>query len=85
MDFIKGPYCPPNHRPGFLVKIDHQHAGINPYFVEVGTYKFVAQAIAIHTEKPEYLTVFVDWDGKKLTVRSDSPSQVLAMGGILEV
>jgi hypothetical protein len=64
---------------GFAIRIDpDQRAHVNPFFWRSGTYKFVMQVSAPNVDKPGRLTLFVDWDGQKITIRShEDPSQIL--------
>jgi hypothetical protein len=90
IDFVSGPHLfqqqggPP--RLGFLIRIDPRHwQNVNPAFWEKGTYKFVMQVSALDVERPDKLTLFVDWDGTNLVIRSDEPSQILETSRALEV
>jgi hypothetical protein len=86
LDFISGPYeltkSDGQKCLGFIIRVDPKHKGVNPIFWEEGTYKFVMQVSAVDIEKPQKLTVFADWDGKNLVLRTDG--QILDTGKILE-
>jgi hypothetical protein len=89
IDFISGPHNFKQQdgqtRLGFLIRIDPRHWGnVNPAFCEKGTYKFVMQASALDIEKPDKLTLLVDWDGTNLVIRSDEPSQILESSKVLQ-
>ena len=79
IDFISGPRRS-NNDPhlGFAIRIDpRQRMHVNPFFWRPGTYKFVMQISAPNVEKPGKLTLFVDWDGQKVKIRSDGdPTQI---------
>ncbi len=90
VDFISGPHNFQQQdgqtRLGFLIRIDPRHwRNVNPAFFETGTYKFAMQTSASDVENPAKPTLFVDWDGKSLVIRSDNPSEVLETAGVLEV
>ena len=73
IDFISGPRRY-NSEPqlGFAIRIDpRQREHVNPFFWKSGTYKFVMQVSAPDVDKPGRLTLFVDWDGQRVTIRSD--------------
>jgi hypothetical protein len=59
--------------------------GISPAFWEAGTYKFVMQTSATDAKKPDKLTLFVDWDGARMQIRSDDPSKVLETAEVLKL
>jgi hypothetical protein len=88
LDFINGPllFHNPNGLPvpGFAIRVDPTHAGIDPRFGELGTYKFVIQLSALDIAQPEKLTLFADWDGKRLLIRADDSGQVLETATVLE-
>ena len=72
LDFLTGPALFFEGQPSmFKIRVDPKHKGINPFFSQIGTYKFVIQASAINAE-PKQLTIFAEWDGGKLTIRDDS-------------
>jgi hypothetical protein len=57
---------------GFAIRIDpKQRKHVNPFFWRFGTYKFVMQVSAPNVDKTGKLTLLVDWDGQKITIRSD--------------
>jgi hypothetical protein len=86
IDFITGPVpilLANRGRVGFKIRIDPRHLGnVIPFFWEAGTYRFEMQISATDAERAK-LTLFVDWDGQTMTIRSENPDQILETANVL--
>jgi hypothetical protein len=86
IDFISGPliakFGSGQEILGFKIRISPKHRIVIPFFWEKGTYRFMMQISAADTENPGKLTLFADWNGATLVIRSDD--QVLETAEILK-
>jgi hypothetical protein len=59
-------------RRAFMLRIDPDHFdNVFPVFPDAGTYKFVMQLSALHVLDSPRLTLLVEWDGMRATIKSE--------------